>query len=128
MRLSIDPSSAEPLFDQIARSLRHAFQTGELRPGDRLPSARDLAIDLQVNLHTVLRAYALLRDEGMLEVRRGRGTVVVAHVPAAGNPRLDRAIVNVVTEARRAGLTEEELLGFVTNAFRCYASYDRITD
>ncbi|NRQ31655.1 GntR family transcriptional regulator [Nonomuraea sp. NN258] len=118
MKLSIDPSSADPLFDQIARGLKRALTTGALGPGDRLPTARDLADSLQVNLHTVLRAYAILRDEGLLEVRRGRGTVVVARAKMLGDARLHRAVANVVSEARRVGLEENELLRLVSDGFR----------
>ncbi|TKK87195.1 GntR family transcriptional regulator [Herbidospora galbida] len=128
MRLSIDPSSAEPLFDQIARSIRHALANGLLRTGDRLPPARDLANDIQVNLHTVLRAYALLRDEGLLEVRRGRGTVVVAQPPGVGDPRLARAIAHVAAEAHRVGLTQGRLVELVVHAFQSGPSYDKILD
>ncbi|MFG3442571.1 GntR family transcriptional regulator [Nonomuraea sp. NPDC047897] len=127
MRLSIDPSSAEPLFDQIARSLRQALAAGALQPGDRLPPARELADSLQVNLHTVLRAYALLRDEGLLEVRRGRGTVVVSRSPQQLDPRLTRAIEALLGEARRVGLTESELIRLVTHSFRSDVGYDRIS-
>lgn len=118
MRLSIDPSHTEPLFDQIANGLRYALSSGELRPGDRLPPAKELADQLKVNLHTVLRAYALLRDEGLLEVRRGRGTIVVARAREIGDPRLARAAAHVVMEARRVGLTEQELIELVISAFR----------
>jgi DNA-binding transcriptional regulator YhcF (GntR family) len=122
MRLSIDPSSAEPLFDQIANGLRYALATGVLEPGDRLPPAKELADDINVNLHTVLRAYALLRDEGLLEVRRGRGTVVVARYPGSGDPRLARAAAHLAMEARRVGLTETELTELVILAFRAHTS------
>lgn len=128
MRLRIDPSSAEPLFDQIAASLRHEIATGVLRPGDQLPPARELANDLQVNLHTVLRAYALLRDEGLLEVRRGRGTAVTARAQGAADPRLTAAVVRVTTEAHRAGLSEQELTDLVVQAFRSHGSFERIRD
>lgn len=128
MRLSIDPSSAEPLFDQIARSLRRVISSGVLRQGDRLPPAKELASDLQVNLHTVLRAYALLREEGLLEVRRGRGTVVVSRSPGSSDPQLNRAIISAVNYAHRSGLSEEELLSLVTHAFRSDVGYDRISD
>lgn len=128
MRLSIDPSAAEPLFDQIARNLRHALAMGALRPGERLPPARDLADSLEVNLHTVLRAYAMLRDEGLLEVRRGRGTVVAPRSPRRVHPRLAEALSALVVEARRAGLTENEVIRLVTHSFRSDAGHDDIAD
>ena len=128
MRLSIDPSSAEPLFDQIANGLRYALATGVLGPGVRLPPAKDLANDLGVNLHTVLRAYALLRDEGLLEVRRGKGTVVVAQSPGTGDPRLARSAAHLAMEAHRVGISERELIDLVVLAFRNHLPYGRISD
>ncbi|SDH07127.1 DNA-binding transcriptional regulator YhcF, GntR family [Sinosporangium album] len=112
MRLSIDLSSPLPLFDQIAEGLRRELSLGTLQPGDHLPPARDLAASLGVNLHTVLRAYALLRDEGVVEVRRGRGTVVVFRPRVGDDPRLTRAVNAVVAEARRVGLTADQLVGY----------------
>ncbi len=82
MLLRTDPSSHEPLYDQIAHSVRDDAAAGRLMPGDRLPSARDVAAALDVNLHTVLRAYQTLRDEGLVEMRRGRGAVLTAHATA----------------------------------------------
>jgi GntR family transcriptional regulator len=116
MHLEIDPSSPDPLFDQIAAALRDALRQGELTPGDHLPPAKTIASALRVNLHTVLRAYAILRDEGLIEVRRGRGSVVVDHTRAASR-RLDEAVRQVVQEARRIGITADETADMVRHAF-----------
>ena len=72
MLIKVDPGSEEPLFAQIAHSIREQAASGDLSEKTRLPSARDLAEQLDVNLHTVLKAYQLLRDEGLVELRRGR--------------------------------------------------------
>ena len=69
----IDPSSLVPLHEQVAAAIRRAIADDEARPGERLPPARDLAAVLGVNANTVLRALRTLRDEGLLEFRRGRG-------------------------------------------------------
>lgn len=74
MRLNI--ADNRPLHEQVAGAIRRAIAEGECGPGDRLPSARDLSLALGVNVNTVLRGLRGLRDEGLLEFRRGRGVTV----------------------------------------------------
>src|SRR5499425_3906368 len=76
--VNIDRSGPVPLHDQVAAQIRRAIADGEADPGERLPLAKDLAAVLGVNKNTVLRALHILRDEGLLEFRRGRGIRVVA--------------------------------------------------
>ena len=80
MIASIDRTDGLPLHEQVAAEIRRAIADGEAGPGERLPPARDLAAVLGVNSNTVLRALRILRDEGLLEFRRGRG-VTVAGTP-----------------------------------------------
>src|ERR1700726_4538154 len=77
----IDRGDPLPLHDQVAAEIRRAIADGEAKPGERLPPARDLAAVLDVNTNTVLRALRLLRDEGLLEFRRGRGITVTGSAP-----------------------------------------------
>lgn len=79
--ITIDPSSRVSLHEQVASAIRRAIADGEAGPGDRLPPARDLAAVLGVNANTVLRALRTLRDEGLLEFRRGRGVTVSGTAP-----------------------------------------------
>lgn len=76
MHLRLEPNSGVPLGTQIVRQLKLAVAKGRLRPGERLPSARDLAADLRVNFHTIRKAYGELEREGIFESARGRGTFV----------------------------------------------------
>lgn len=78
MRLERSDSTA--VFEQVAAEIRRAILDGEAKPGERLPPAKDLAAELGVNANTVLRSLRVLRDEGLLEFRRGRG-VTVAGTP-----------------------------------------------
>ena len=111
MLIRIDPQSDAPIFDQIAASVRADLATGRVAPGDRLASARDVAEALGVNLHTVLRAYQELRDEGLVDMRRGRGaTVTDAAAPLA---ELHRDVVALVEKARRLGLSPDTLASLI---------------
>lgn len=75
--VKLNPEDPASLHEQVAAALRRAIADGEVGPGERLPPARDLAAVLHVNANTVLRALRMLRDEGLLEFRRGRGITVV---------------------------------------------------
>ena len=81
MSLTIDTGSPIALHEQVEAAIRRAIAEGEAGPGERLPPARDLAAVLGVNPNTVLRALRTLRDEGLLEFRRGRGVTVAADAP-----------------------------------------------
>ncbi len=107
MLIRIDPTSEQPLFAQVAASVRADAAAGRLRPGDRLPSAREVAEALGVNLHTVLRAYQELRDEGLVDMRRGRGAVLTdAALPLA---QLHDDIAALASRARALGLSADTL-------------------
>ena len=117
MLFRIDPAAPEPLFAQLAAQVRSAVAAGTLTAGERLPSARDLATSLDMNLHTVLRAYQDLRDEGLLELRRGRGAVISARAAQDYRPLHD-AIADVVTTSRRLGLAPETTTALLKEALR----------
>ena len=111
MLIRVDLQAAEPIYAQIAAAVRREVGSGRVRPGERLPGARELAEALGVNLHTVLRGYRELRDEGVVELRRGRGAVVTENAPRLAGPRA--ALKVFVAEARRAGLTAAEAAALV---------------
>jgi GntR family transcriptional regulator len=106
--IRVDLSSPVPLHEQVAAAIRGAIAAGEAGPGDRLPPARDFAAVLGVNANTVLRAFRALRDEGLLEFRRGRGVTVTGTAPQRS------AVVakarELVEVARWHGLGLEELV------------------
>jgi GntR family transcriptional regulator len=108
--VKIDREDALGLHEQVAAEIRRAIAEGEARPGERLPPARDLAAVLGVNTNTVLRALRALRDEGLLEFRRGRG-ITVACAPERG------AVVararDLVGFARAHGYRVDELIGII---------------
>src|SRR5580692_9000884 len=103
----IDLSSPVPLHEQVAAAIRRAIAEGEAVAGERLPPARDLAAVLGVNANTVFRALRTLRDEGLVEFRRGRGVSVTGIAP-------QRSLVvakarELVAVARRCGYRPAEL-------------------
>lgn len=107
LRVKVDRSEGVALHDQVAAELRRAIADGEAAAGDRLPPAKDLAAVLDVNTNTVLRALRLLRDEGLLEFRRGRGVTV------AGSPEKSAVIErtrSLLEYARFHGYRKEELI------------------
>jgi GntR family transcriptional regulator len=79
--LHIDPTDRTLLHEQVAAEIRRAIADGEAGPGERLPPARDLATVLGVNANTVLRALRQLREEGLVEFRRGHGITVTGRAP-----------------------------------------------
>ncbi len=82
-RLDVDRERPSDLHEQVAGEIRRAIAEGEAKPGERLPPAKDLAAVVGVNTNTVLRALRTLRQEGLLEFRRGRG-ITVAGTPERG--------------------------------------------
>jgi GntR family transcriptional regulator len=110
LNVTIDRNDATPLHEQVAAAIRRAISDGEAGPGDRIPQARDLATVLGVNRNTVLRALRLLRDEGLLEMGRGR-SIRVTGTPERG------ALITKATEliqlARQHGYHEDELIALI---------------
>ena len=116
MLWQVDPTSSTPLHVQVAACVRREMAAGRLDRGDRLPSAKEVAGLLDVNLHTVLRAYQSLRDEGLIDLRRGRGAVVSAADPAP-EARLRTLVTELVTEARRVGATPTDLARLIESEY-----------
>jgi len=115
MLFRVDANSAVPLSRQIAEQVRSSVSDGLLIPGERLPPARDLAKALQVNMHTVLRAYAEVRDEGLIEMRQGRGAFVRKDA-GTGLARITELAVQLMKEAQKLGMTQPEVVQLITRA------------
>lgn len=98
------------LHDQVAAEIRRAIADGEASPGERLPPARDLAAVLGVNTNTVLRAMRILRDEGLLDFRRGRGVTVAGTLERGAVVSRARDLVQF---ARHHGYRVDELIQII---------------
>lgn len=129
MRIRIEPTSGTPLGQQIMRQLRLAIANGRLRPGQQLPSARDLAAELRVNFHTVRKAYADLEAEGVVRFERGRGTFVpdqVRPLDAAALRRLVRDHVDrLAADLAGSGVSLTQLEDLVLAELRSVFSTKR---
>jgi GntR family transcriptional regulator len=108
--VKVDRRAELDLHEQVAAEIRRAIADGEAKPGERLPPARDLAAVLGVNTNTVLRALRELRDEGLLEFRRGRG-ITVAGAPERGI--LVARTQELVRFARTQGYKVDELIRII---------------
>lgn len=110
LAVKIERDADLPLHEQVAAAIRRDIIAGEVRPGGRLPPARDMAAALGVHPNTVLRALRMLRDEGVLEFRRGRGVTVV------GEPEHGIVVaqaVELLRLARRWGLRREDVVALI---------------
>jgi len=108
-----NPSSGVPIYLQLMEQVKHAIETGALRPGEQLPGIRPLAEELVINPNTVAKAYRELEHEGVIELRHGAGAFVSEGArPKKTTDRL-RAAQTVVAAAverlRERGVTEEEI-------------------
>jgi GntR family transcriptional regulator len=113
LRVKVDRTEPTQLHEQVAGEIRRAIADGEAKLAERLPPARDLAFVLGVNTNTVLRALRDLRDEGLLEFRRGRGVTVIgkpAHAAVAAH------VKELVRLARHHGYRRDELVRMLQDA------------
>jgi len=116
--LQIDLASTLPASEQIVRGLRATLLARRFRPGDQLPSVRQLAVDLGVHHNTVAGAYRQLAEEGWLDLRRGRGATVIERPAPASTPRaeeefrkrLDELVVKALAEGVQPGTVSRELV------------------
>lgn len=120
MQLRIESSSGVPITRQIADQIRAQCASGRLRPGERLPSVRELARQLTINQNTVLRVYERLTAEGLLERRHGDGTYISDDLPG-GKMKEQRAALRdelrrIVRRARVLGIEPEQLRGLFERA------------
>ena len=122
MVITVDKLSDAPLYLQLRDAVIAGIASGELRPGDALPSVRSLAEDLGINLHTVNKAYATLRDEGYVIMLGGRGAYVASARadPAAGmdEAALEAALTKLATEFKASGGTRHAFLAAAKRAAR----------
>jgi GntR family transcriptional regulator len=111
--LKPNPALGVPIYLQLVEQVKHAIETGALRPGEQLPGIRPLAVELVINANTVAKAYRELEQEGVIELRHGAGAFVAAG--ARGRKETDKfkaaeaLVAGIVEKLRARGLSDEEI-------------------
>jgi GntR family transcriptional regulator len=107
-----NPSSGVPIYVQLMEQVKHAVETGALRPGEQLPGIRPLAEELVINPNTVAKAYRELEHEGVIELRHGAGAFVSGHTAKGVTDKLRAAqavVAAAVQQLHGRGITDEEI-------------------
>lgn len=130
MLISLDANDPRPIYVQLMSQLKEQVVRGTLRPGDELPSVRELAATLEINLHTVHRAYQKLRDEGVIRLRLGRRAQVAEQREQPASPeeiasRLTSRLDELITDATHLGLTPADFRGLVDTRLRAKGNVNR---
>jgi GntR family transcriptional regulator len=112
--IHLDFRSGTPIYTQIVEQVKQQVVSGELKPGDQLPTVRALALELRVNFNTVARAYRLLDEAGIISTQQGRGTYILDVPSPERTDRLRQQALesltrNYLNEAHRLGCSPEEI-------------------
>ena len=121
IELYLDRTSGVVTYLQLVHQVKQALRLGLLRPGDQLPTAKEVVAQLGINPNTVLKAYRELERDGLVAARPGQGTFVQQSLVSpslAGTERLQRALAGWVHDARAAGLTDEDMTALLARALR----------
>jgi GntR family transcriptional regulator len=122
MILRINFQSDIPIYEQIRRSVIEGIGTGKLVSGESLPSVRQLAADLGINLHTVNKAYSMLKDEGFVQVHRKRGVIInpdkAPGATQAYMAALRGNIFPIIVEAFSRGVSENEFASICREVYK----------
>lgn len=116
MIFRIDPTSPKPVFQQLVDEVKGAVARGALRPGDRLPTIRELSVAARMNRNTVSKAYAELERSGVVSARPGIGTVIAEPADSGltlrvRTERLEQALDGALAQARLDGLSRDQMSG-----------------
>ena len=115
LELKLDFRSGLPIYTQIVEQIRHMLASGELKPGDQLPTVRQLATDLRVNFNTIARAYRMLDEAGLISTQQGRGTYIWETPSPEASQKLRLEGLNELTQRY---LAEAVALGFSLDEVR----------
>ncbi len=122
----LDGRSGVPTYLQLVQQVKQALQLGILRPGDQLPTVKEVVGSLAINPNTVLKAYRELDHEGLAEGRRGQGTFVsseLAPMPPDDLKALRSSLQRWIERARAAGLDDDNMVALLTDTVRSESSW-----
>jgi len=98
LHFQLDFRSGTPIYEQIVEEVRRRIHSGQLKPGDQLPTVRQLALELRVNFNTVARAYRILDEAGMISTQQGRGTYILSPPGTENGERLRQLTLEHLAE------------------------------
>jgi GntR family transcriptional regulator len=122
MLLSINENDSRPIYQQLAGQVREQVSKGILNPGDILPSVRELSDSLGINMHTVRRAYLLLREQGIIDLRLGRKARIsrrnLAPLTSDAMTQIQVRLEELVTDALLLGISPADLVNMVNRQLK----------
>lgn len=125
MFLKINFESEMPIYEQLRRQIVIGIASGQLGPGEELPSVRQLAGDIGINLHTVNKAYNILKTEGYLIIDRRKGAMVKDHLPEKEEvliEKLNMELEYLIADSKNRGISKEEFLKYCGDLYDKYNS------
>ena len=133
MQFELDFRSGQPIYLQIASQIRQKVASGELKPGDQLPTVRQMAIDLRINFNTVARAYRMLDEAGLISTQHGRGTYIWEQDSPEIGQRLRQEGIEILARrflraAQQQGYTTEEVQIAINELMAAWQQGDDIPD
>lgn len=124
-RFHLDIRADEPIYQQIVDQIKSQIASGDLEPGDQLPTVRALATDLRINFNTVARAYRILDEERIISTQQGRGTYITEKPPPKVTERMRRESLETlarryVGEAMRLGFADSDIRQMVNEQLKTW--------
>lgn len=121
MYIQIEPQSDVPIYEQVTRQIIEGIARGEMKPGDTLPSVRNLAADLGINMHTVNKSYHELEEKGIITIRAKSGAIIRSAEERALTPKqlqqIEKNLKPVVAEGMVLGATAEQIEHMMKKVF-----------
>lgn len=125
IKIQLDFRSGQPIYMQLVEQISKLVKDGELKPGDQLPTVRQLAAELRVNFNTVARAYRLLDEAGLISTQQGRGTYIwetpsAEHLNRLRQESLDGMTRRYLAEAARKGYSYNEVANTIVHHLKAW--------